>query len=218
MKYVFVGDIHGKVECVQEALDRDGFKVFVGDIMDSYDRPPKDHKECLELVLGACIREEAVCLYGNHELSYTHARPCSGYKWEHMEIVQEYKNLIHKHFKHYFSPCENFLVTHAGLTKQLWEDHYLGGLEEWGDVLLILDKWSADKSSPAWYVGNCRGGWMPYGGIYWCDFDREFQPIPDVTQVFGHTRAKKGEGIRQIENSFCIDCLDENMQFLEIEL
>lgn len=46
-------------------------------------------------------------------------------------------------------------------------------------------------------------------------FVGEFEAIPGLTQVFGHTR---GNGIRQEGENFCIDCLDGKMEFLEIEI
>ena len=49
-------------------------------------------------------------------------------------------------------------------------------------------------------VSSLRGGIDQYSGILWCDYE-EFKDIPDVKQIFGHT---KGE-LRQTENHICLD-------------
>jgi len=57
------------------------------------------------------------------------------------------------------------------------------------------------------------------GGIFWCDFNAEFEPIEGLNQIFGHT-AGKNIRVRHTETSknFCIDCLDHKHQFLETEI
>lgn len=55
------------------------------------------------------------------------------------------------------------------------------------------------------------------GGLFWCDFRQEFEPVPGLTQVFGHT-ASGGDTIRRVADSYCIDCLDRSKEFLELEL
>lgn len=214
MKYVIVGDIHGKVHEVQRALEKEGIKIFVGDFIDSFDRSVEDHDKCFELVLDACEKGEAKCIYGNHELSYLKdGHQSSGWKYEHAVLVkQKYQAQIRKHFKSHIFLEPDFLVTHAGLTRQHWLNHNLT-LERL--PLWLADGWFADRTHPVHHVGAFRGGMSSAGGIFWCDFNHEFVPIPELTQVFGHTR---GNGIRRRENSFCIDCLDYRHTFLEIEL
>lgn len=212
MKYIFVGDIHGKVDKVKEALGRDGKKIFVGDIIDSYDHTIMEHDECYRLIIDAIEKDEAECLLGNHELSYRmqHHR-CSGWDHHRASVMRKYSQYITDFFKP-FLMIEGMLITHAGLTKQLWDEFNL--TEE--SVARELTKWWPDDKSPMHYVGRARGGIAPYGGIFWCDFNMEFIPVPGLTQIFGHTR---GHGIRQVEQSYCIDCLDfSDNNFLELEL
>lgn len=217
MKFVFIGDIHGKWESVEEALSKEGKKIFVGDFIDSYDRSLEDHKKCFELVLEAIKRKEAQSIFGNHELSYlmpsTHR--CSGYDPYRAGLMEDIKDDLLKHFKPFIFLENTILVTHAGLTQQIWEQEKLSPetLEP------FLEASWKDQTSPVHWIGRARGGRNPIGGIFWCDFNMEFLPIPELTQVFGHTR---GREIRQSGQSFCIDCLDclvfSKEPFLEMEI
>ena len=214
MKYTFVGDVHGKVGAVKEALSRDGMKIFVGDFIDSFDRSSLEHKECYELVCAAIEAGEARAIFGNHELSYLMPKQhrCSGYDDKRAQVMLEYAPQIEALFEPYIFLGEGtVLVTHAGLTRQLWDKEKLT-LETLPETLSI---WWKDPKSPAHWIGHYRGGMAPYGGIFWCDFNQEFQPVPEISQIFGHTR---GNGIRSDENSFCIDCLDGETSFLELDL
>jgi len=213
MKHVFVGDIHGKVEEVEKALAKDGLKIFVGDFIDSFTRSVADHEACLELALTASEKGEAKLIYGNHELSYLMPRHrCSGWKQEHMELMLQFSERIDKQFIPHLFITPQFLVTHAGLTNQIWKRFNLGG----DDVEARLNEWWTRKNSPLHWIGHYRGGPNEVGGTFWCDWNVEFEPVPGLTQVFGHTA---GKGIRcQFESSYCIDCLDNEHSFLEMDL
>jgi len=65
-KYVFVGDLHGKVEEVERALAMDGTTIFVGDYLDSFDRSIGDQRKTLELVMDGVASGKAKALLGNH--------------------------------------------------------------------------------------------------------------------------------------------------------
>jgi len=65
-------------------------------------------------------------------------------------------------------------------------------------------------------VGHARGGNLKAGGIVWCDFDHEFQPIDDLRQIVGHTNQWETGKATQYHrdgainivdaNNICIDC------------
>jgi hypothetical protein len=213
MKYVFVGDIHGKVDKVEEALSREGKKIFVGDFIDSFDHSVEDHKKCYDLVFDAIDKDEAQAILGNHELSYL--RPtrhrCSGYESGRDYLMSHYGNMILDRFEPYLLLNENVLVSHAGLTRSIWQEEQLT-LEL---LPRVLEDWWPNLQSPMHFIGRARGGPDDVGGMFWCDFRYEFIAVPELMQIFGHTR---GRGIRQQENAFCIDCLDYEESFLEMDL
>lgn len=213
MKYIFVGDIHGKVEMVEAALAREGYKIFVGDFIDSWNRSVEDHKRCYDLFFDAAEKGEAKAIYGNHELSYfIPEHKCSGWDGKRDYLMQQYRNLIFKYFKPYILLQPDFLVSHAGLTLALWISHHMS----LDNLPTLLDTWWPVSRSPIHWIGKYRGGLDPYGGLFWCDWNQEFQSVPGLTQVFGHTHTS-WKGIQQRENSYCIDCLEDKPEFLELE-
>lgn len=214
MKVTFIGDIHGQVELVELALSQPGKKIFVGDLVDSFTRSAVESRKCMEMVLGVAEAGEAEVIYGNHELSYLFPAQhrCSGFNRATHTFMQELRPRIMAAFKSHIMLAPDFLVTHAGISKQLWDDQLLNL-----DVLdHFLSDWWPDIRSPAHWIGYTRGGSNLCGGTFWCDFRREFEPVRGLKQVFGHTR---GEGIRQIEQSYCIDCLEDGSpEFLTLDI
>lgn len=218
MKYTFVGDIHGKVEQVERALDTEGQIIFVGDFLDSRDRSLWDQEKCLSLVCDAIKLGKARAIFGNHELSYLFPQHrCSGWNAGAQTMMGMYANKI----EYLFEPIikiENWLITHAGITKKLHLHYGEPGIESLFNFIkndfLIL-------SSPVHFVGRARGGLSPFSGIFWCDFHSEFVPIPGINQIFGHTR-NKGIQMLRVENSenYGIDFLDNNAtdSFLSFEI
>lgn len=210
MKYTFVGDIHGKVEEVERALDGDGHKVFVGDFLDSFDRKPEEQVEALLLALDAADRGEATVLFGNHELSYLmpERHRCSGFKPLTYRLVRPIAGRMMKTMVPYLRLPDNFLVTHAGADRLVLPHVREGEFEK--------------MDTPLHWIGHTRGGRNSVGGIFWLDFMLEFEPIAGVNQIFGHTAraGKSGIATRHIEGSrnYCVDCLDHKREFLNLEL
>lgn len=214
MKYTFVGDIHGKYELIEMALEKDGQIIFVGDFLDSFDRSIDDQEKCIQLVLDAIEKGKARSILGNHELNYIAPRKhrCSGYSLDTDSMLMPYKNSILYNFDPYLKLPGNWLVTHAGLDVSMMEQ--LDSLDNMYD-------WVCDVESAAHWVGYARGGFKPCGGIFWCDFNLEFEPIEGLNQIFGHS-SFKGYNIRHKKGkksyNYNIDCLDKKVEFLELDL
>jgi hypothetical protein len=221
VKTTFVGDIHGKVEAVEAALAQEGQVIFVGDVIDSYDRTVEDHKKCYDLMFDAIEKGKARSTLGNHELSYIFPHhQCSGWdKWR-ASLMRHYQTMILDRFEPYILLRPDFLVTHAGLTAPIWES---AGLTLETLPKFLDDGWP-DMKHPVHFIGQCRGGPNRYGGIFWATFGEDFEPVKGLTQVFGHTR-QRGQGPIRCEldelgtPNYCIDCLDFNKnQFLELDV
>ena len=209
-QYTFVGDIHGKIEQVQRALENDGIIIFVGDFMDSFDRTVEDHEACLKTVLNAIDKGKAQAVFGNHELSYIYGQhKCSGWDMDRKIMFSRYKQEILSKFKWVIELPDKWLITHAGLHPKV-------------QALIhrpTYDGWCEDLRSSAHWIGQWRGGMNVVGGIFWCDFNTEFKPVYGINQVFGHT---SGKTIRKLEIpgsiNYCIDCLDHKHEFLTLEI
>jgi len=206
MKTLVVGDLHGRYEVAEKALASEYNVVFVGDYLDSYDRTSGECLDTLRLVTGAAQDPgrsgSVVALSGNHELSYL-GHTCSGYDGETASGLWEAwdKWLLD------YVWCEGFLISHAGVSNNLleWTGTTLG---KYLNHSLLTE------------VGYARGGRVPIGGLFWCDWFEEFEPIPDTPQIVGHSGYRPhgvSPGILQKGNSYNVDCLDRVEEFLLIE-
>ncbi len=223
---LIIGDLHGNLPFLQ-SLQRQyplHLKLFVGDILDSRLFSREEELRCLEIVLEMLEHGEARACLGNHEWSYLEpGMKCSGYDSDFDRRVTPFKERIRKHFETFFwLPKYKILVTHAGLAWSIWKEH---GLTV-SSLTAKLTEWSRlpVTSSPVGRIGLARGGVDPIGGTYWCDWYREFQPVPGIVQVFGHTsglsiheQVLPGEqGIRSRGSNYNIDCLSRVWEVLEL--
>jgi hypothetical protein len=212
MKYRFVGDIHGQINVMKQALDCDADRViFVGDLVDSFRRSVPEQVECLDLALSLAGEGRVDVTWANHEWSYLEpSMRCSGYNAAMAAMMIDRADMIRMKFRPFIYERE-ILVTHAGLSNQLWEEFNLNK----ENFIEHLADWTHDLRSPYYDIGYARGGRAKVGGPLWCDFNHEFQPVPGLNQVFGHSR---GVGIRRIEDNWCIDTLENTApQFLDME-
>lgn len=200
MKTLVVGDIHGQYELVEKVLDLKMPTVFVGDFMDSFTRSTQDCVRSLMAALDASHnRDDVTVLFGNHERSYIDQHMvCSGYSNTTQSYISLLKPILEREMKHY-TYAEGFLISHAGVSQRL-----LDGLDRTLPDYLGMGEFDQ--------IGGYRGGVSPCGGLYWCDWNVEFEPL-DQPQIVGHTR---GEGVRQNGNSYCIDCLEDTNQSLVV--
>ncbi len=213
MKYIVCGDTHGKIEIVRHLLSGEyvGYhKVFVGDYVDSYDRSVGNQVSIVQELLQSCRdRDDVTCLLGNHELSYMmNKMQCSGHKYAtkvHMDLLIPE---IETTFKTHLYITAGVLVTHAGATQQMFpnKEYLRNCLTTNADML--------------YHIGRARGGTNKVGGIFWCDYWEEFEPIPNLIQIMGHTAHRPhGEprGIVMRDNAINIDCLDRVREVLIVE-
>lgn len=203
-KVIVVGDLHGRHEVVELALNYDCDKVvFVGDYVDSRHRSIGDQLQCFDRVYEAIDAGRAIGLLGNHDVGYMNTSWYGihgGFNGALLSSLQARHHLF-KAFQ-YFVWIEGFLITHAGVSQLLLD--YVGmSLDQYLDV--------GDYRQ----VGRARGGRDPVGGLLWCHYDTEFEPIEGVKQIFGHTANEK---IRSHDGNWCIDALqDPRLPVLLIE-
>jgi len=223
---LLIGDLHGNYPFLKRVLELypDHRKVFIGDFVDSRLYSRAEELLCLETVLSLVEKQNARALFGNHEWSYLEpAMRCSGYEQSFDQQITPHKQRMRDLLEHFlWIPEHRLLITHAGLSLDLWQEcdftfeNLPGKLGEW--ALLPI------QETPAGWIGMPRGGIDKVGGIYWCDWYSEFQPVPGLTQVFGHTSAlavqeqmvSSEQGIRQRGNNYNIDCLTRQWEFLEM--
>lgn len=194
MKTLVIGDIHGYVDIVRRALATPYDLIFVGDYLDSFTNSAADHLTCLDMVLTAQREGRAIALQGNHERSYL-GEYCSGFdavvcqKLDAKGYIDTPKFGLNELLPYCYD--NGFLISHAGVSQYL-----LDIFDTNHNEYLVRGDYSQ--------VGRTRGGSYPAGGLFWCDWRNEFEPVPGVKQIVGHTHSTM---IREKDGNFCIDCL-----------
>lgn len=204
MKTMVVGDLHGQHELALAALDTGYPVIFIGDYLDSFTRSPVEQIQTLKLVLEAIKAGAARGILANHETSYTKNQRCSGWNPSTQlgvdqiivdtghtdpETFQRKSDidLLEDYIWH-----EGFLISHAGVSQRYLDLHKI-----------TLEEYLAAGDFEQ--VGRARGG-RGIGGLRWCDWNYEFEPVPGVKQIVGHSR---GNSVRERDGNYCIDCLED---------
>ena len=190
METLVVGDLHGQVEIVFKVLKLDMPTIFIGDYLDSFNRSVHDQVNTIMAVRDAIESGQAVGLLGNHELSYfVPGMRASGW---HYATESHMMHFDYSMFKDY-TYAEGFFISHAGISQRLLDSNGITA-DEYIEAAQFNE------------IGRYRGGRHTCGGLFWCDWNKEFEPVEGLPQIVGHTR---GDLIRAKGNSYCIDCLED---------
>lgn len=221
-KVLFIGDIHGRTDWRETAVE--GLKKFqevviLGDYWDSFDVSSALQKDNFYQILSFVRKKKNVtALLGNHDYAYIHAfHSISGYQHSQAPVIkklfEDNRDLFKIAWGYEDRNGKYTLATHAGLTYSFWTQHILplfdGGFlsNVFGDKgpneIPIHEVLNAliDKKELMWKVGHARGGWGTPGPL-WADY-RELlaDPFPEINQVVGHT----------VNHAPSIDLLDGNV-------
>lgn len=219
IRTLIIPDIHQRHELVEPLIARaqPDLTIFLGDYFDSHlpeHTGPVKARATAEWLAWSLKQEGRIHLLGNHDLSYRWPwlYSCSGFDpasltaindnlspadWEKMKLV------------HYDG---DWLYSHAGVNPGwLPKGFSENALDELCREALLTS--ARGEAHPFLCAGVARGGGQPYGGVTWQDFNREFQPIPGLHQMFGHT---PGDKLRTKEDfnfstgtesiNLCVDC------------
>lgn len=185
-------------------------RVFLGDIYDDFGDSPKIaaktarwHKEQLQ-------DPKNVFLWGNHDLPYAFwhnkSLKCSGNTRDKAEAINAIMERGDWDKTKFFARVDGWLISHAGLRHDIAED----ALETEAPVALR----AADTIQDHWMIaaGYARGGHWKLGGLTWLDWNEEFQPIPGIKQIVGHTPGKQP---REKDSNYCLDTHLKHAAILE---
>jgi hypothetical protein len=202
VKTLLISDVHEEIPTLERVLNEAGpvdRTVFLGDFFDAFNRTTQTTVATMNWLLANHKREDCEFLYGNHDLPY--AFPgirellCSGHSYATMQLLQEHREIWNPFKLHTY--VDGWLVTHAGVHPTLWAN-----LDSECDAALrYLANGIASRIVGA---GWARGGMQEWGGLTWLDWNDEFEPIPGVKQIVGHTRGTTPR-FKGPEN-VCIDC------------
>jgi hypothetical protein len=223
MNILIIPDVHGRGFWREPCSNIDKFDkvIFLGDYLDPYPNEgitpliARDNlKEIIEFV--NTHKDKCVCLYGNHDLHYTHPsydakarstrydfngakQNCELLKQLPLQIAYEY---------------DNFLFTHAGVNIKWYDNNksIIGELSAHNLNKLIDSEEGIELLAQ---IGRRRGGMYLTGSCVWNDVvDMVGKPWSNYIQVFGHTQlahwvSTKTNLKAQFPNNepfYCLDC------------
>lgn len=190
MKTLIIPDIHTNFSVVDKVVEKEKADrvCLLGDIFDQFYDTPQQNREAAKWLKG-CGYDWC---YGNHDLSYGFLNPdlkCSGYTVAKDFAINETMNLTDWEKGKFFIWVDDWLLTHAGLDVRHVPPLYGKEFKVWLDDQNTKARALLNSQENHWFwmAGKARGGSCQVGGLTWCDFDREFEPIPELRQIFGHT-------------------------------
>lgn len=220
MKTLIIPDIHCKWQeanyIIKKYKDVDEV-VCLGDYFDDFDDSPGLNKRTAKWLIDFISKKNHIALLGNHEFNYLYGKKidiCSGYSSSKNEIIN--RIMQEKHWKKLlpFYKTQGWYLTHAGITAPLivhpikgWNEDYFNGI-----IQEDMNKISSGGVGTLFRCGQMRGGYFAYGGITWCHFPEEFEPIEDIKQIFGHTPGDIPKQYKKTDNW----CLDTNLNHIGI--
>ena len=193
MKTVVIPDIHNFTGLADFALKNEPADeyVFLGDIFDSYhDNPQVAAKTALWLknILG---RPDCFVVFGNHDVPYRWPRniytSCPGFTLDKCESINSVLSQSLWDKFRWFYKTQGWFISHAGLHEKIFF-HPIHGFSEPYLNEVIID--GEQRLHAGHEAEHCRSGFrtgaMRVGGLTWADWG-EFEPIPGVNQIVGHT-------------------------------
>ena len=200
-KTLIIPDLHLRWQQAQKIIDtvKHDEIIFLGDFFDDFGDDPNSIGEMADWLEDSVRKPNRIHLFGNHDIHYAFADEhlqCSGYKqWKHFIIHDRYeKKDIWDKFKYYHILDDKWFLAHGGLHEH-WvpkeilafnqdRPKFLRELQAYLDAEIIK---SHREGSWVLHAGGARGGALPFGGLTWCDFEREFVPVKGLNQIVGHT-------------------------------
>ncbi len=213
MKTLIVSDIHNRTEWIEPFLAREPHDevVFLGDYWDDFGDTPNDAKRVCDWLAKSVREPKRVHLWGNHDLSYRqpHNYPCSGWNPAKEAVISAMPGYVWKRLRLVYE-CQGYLLSHAGVHICTAGDSK--GLNVARAVASAKRKLARNEPSAFLAAGRIRGGRARWGGVTWLDWNHEFEPIPGLKQIVGHTTVKEPE---EKDGNWNLDTKNQHFGVLE---
>jgi hypothetical protein len=226
MRAIIISDLHNRVEWVEPALSSLQYDkvIFLGDYFDNFDDTPEDAKKVAKWLKQSLPKPDRVHLCGTHEMWYRFPDnpflQASGNTKQKSDLIN---HILAANDWNLLRLCyyeQGFLLTHAGIHSYLLGKNNLSTQEMLDRIKSETEKALQDvkngKINPWLDAGFARGGLQIVGGITWLDWLDEFEPVPYLNQIVGHTQLRFPEE-KTTENSknYCLDTRNKHIGMLE---
>jgi hypothetical protein len=214
MKTLVIPDVHLKIAKLKAILDKHKDQdetIFLGDWFDSFPSKQASLPDTIEWLNENVTNPAYRFLFGNHDLQYAYpdidGLKCSGWTWSNdMQIRTGLTPVVFDSFS-FIEVAHGWAISHAGIHPSMMPPH-----NEPTEDLVHRIEYRAFAALgrggvyPAIGAGRGRGGNQAVGGVTWLDWDREFEAIPGVNQIVGHSHGKEPRAIRTKDSeNWCID-------------
>lgn len=222
---VVIPDVHNKWKKAESivAAESPDRTIFLGDYFDDFGDTPADAAATTEWLAGSMADKSRVHLVGNHDLNYMSSLPglhCAG-RDPIKGIAIAKRGIDWPRLEPFCwlgtaggAAEDMWLCTHAGLSATFLESVRPGAAAPDVDGVLGAARIDLDRVDDEGHrhvflqAGAARGGLDETGGIVWCDYNLEFEDVPGLRQIFGHTRGgqvRHGRGPGGKGEHYCID-------------
>ena len=198
-----IPDVHHRFEWAEAVIANEGADcssiIFTGDYLDDFGDTPQDTYRTSKWLKKSLTDKRRIHLLGNHDVAYFGC----GYQTANWSGWSEHKQEV---FSQIFPP-ESFtdlpfslavqagpwILSHAGFSggkNSPLVGHPPHALLHWAQQARQNLQYHMQQRGSVPMLLTCgyvRGGNSSIGGLLWCDFDREFVPLPGLHQIVGHT-------------------------------
>ena len=213
---LIIPDLHHRHEMAERIIKHVGADevIFLGDLFDNFNDTPAMVESSARWLKWSVNQPNRIHIFGNHDYQYAYDYKklrCSGYEgWKYNIIRDIVSTNTWNKIKWWYFLDNTWLLTHAGLTSYNLPFTSHGTREEFyknintyleEELIKAFRKIANGELTWIFGAGHARYGSFPYGGITWCDFIHEFQPIGGLHQIFGHTPLSQEAVWATIDNS-----------------
>ena len=205
-KILILPDVHNRHEKVEQIIKsvKPDQTILLGDAFDDFGDDPHSITETAEWFHYSVNQPARVHICGNHELHYwfknNNGLRCSGYEQFKAITINDFvtkddwEKLVFFHVLN-----DKWLISHAGVHPS-WinPSNFQAGKISQYTLKYVVRKLKNDSinckrnlyaGKNHWFAmpGFSRSSSPYYGGITWCDWNKEFHPIRGINQLVGHT-------------------------------
>lgn len=206
MRILILPDVHNRWEKAERVIKlvAPDQVIFLGDYFDDFGDDPHTIAETADWFHHSVNQPNRIHLCGNHDTHYWFAdNPrcrCSGYdQYKSIAINDLVQQRDWQKLKFFHVIDDKWLLSHAGV-HPAWLNPSKFKACDFPEYSLNYLKKRLKQDSEAclialgrfqhhWFTtsGFARGPSPYYGGITWCDWNKEFHPIKGINQIVGHT-------------------------------
>ena len=207
MRHLILPDVHNRWELVERIIKaiKPDKTILLGDYFDDFGDDPGIIADVADWFHHSVNQKDRIHICGNHDLHYwfagNRALRCSGYEQFKAVAIndfvtkEDWEKLVF-----FYNLDDKWLLSHGGLhpswinpskfkcSEVMEYDIHKATKRLWNESRDALRAFYADKMH--WFAmpGFARSYNCPYyGGLAWCDWNKEFHSVRGLHQIVGHT-------------------------------